>query len=47
VDTYKIVKENGKIVSEYKITRSIYKPLDEEITSGTRSVSPALSSKAK
>jgi len=38
VDTYKIVKQNGKIVSQNKIHTSIYQALDREIIRGTKKV---------
>lgn len=38
VDTYRIVKENGKIVSKQKIYTSVYSPLDKEILRGTKKV---------
>lgn len=36
VDTYKIVKQDGKIVSQTKISTSKYSPLDEEVLKGTK-----------
>lgn len=36
VDTYKIVKQDGKVVSEVKLHTSVYKPLEREIRKGTR-----------
>src|SRR5690606_18450530 len=36
VDTFKIVKQNGKVISETKIHTSKYSPLTEEILRGTK-----------
>lgn len=38
VDTYKVVKKDGKIISDKKIYTSIYNPLGEEILRGTKKV---------
>jgi vancomycin resistance protein YoaR len=38
VDTYKIVKQDGKILSQTKLHTSVYQPLDEEIIRGTKKV---------
>lgn len=36
VDTYKIIKQDGKVVSESKIHRSTYNPLSREVIRGTK-----------
>jgi vancomycin resistance protein YoaR len=36
VDTYKIVKMNGKVISNKKITHSVYQPLNELVLRGTK-----------
>jgi vancomycin resistance protein YoaR len=38
VDTYKIVKQNGKIISQEKISTSTYRTLEKQIIRGTRKV---------
>lgn len=39
VETYKIVKQDGNVVSETKMYTSVYKPLDQEILRGTKKTS--------
>lgn len=41
VDTYKIIKQDGKVVSQAKIHTSVYRPLDREILRGTKKIPPA------
>lgn len=36
VDTYKIIKQDGKIISNTKLHRSIYNPLNKEVIRGTK-----------
>ncbi|NSW91765.1 MAG: VanW family protein [Firmicutes bacterium] len=36
VDTYKIVKQNGQETNRYKISTSVYIPLDKEVVRGTK-----------
>ncbi|MCX8128961.1 MAG: VanW family protein [Clostridia bacterium] len=36
VDTYKIIKVNGKVIEKVKIDTSVYQPLTEEIARGTK-----------
>lgn len=38
INTYKIIKQDGKITSKTKIYSSVYKALDEEILKGTKKV---------
>jgi vancomycin resistance protein YoaR len=38
VDTYKLVKENGKVISDKKIHRSVYTPQPQEVSRGTMKV---------
>lgn len=38
VDTYKVVKQNGKVVSQTKLHRSTYQPLDKVVLRGTKVV---------
>lgn len=40
VDTYKIVKQDGKIISKKKIHTSVYKMLEREMVRGTKKVAP-------
>ncbi|HHW31232.1 MAG TPA: vanomycin resistance protein VanB [Clostridiaceae bacterium] len=41
VETYKIVKENGNIISQNKIHTSVYNPLYQEVIRGTKKVDRA------
>lgn len=36
VDTYKIIKKDGNVISQTKLHTSVYKPLDQEVLRGTR-----------
>lgn len=38
VDTYKVVKQNGKVVSESKLHTSTYKPYTQQVRRGTKKV---------
>ena len=40
VDTYKIVKQDGKEMNRYKITTSVYIPLNKEVIRGTNKSLP-------
>jgi len=40
VDTYKIVKQDGKEVSRVKLHTSTYRPLDQEVLRGTKKITP-------
>ena len=41
VDTYKVVKQDGKVMSQTKLHTSVYKPLDQEILKGTKKTQAA------
>jgi vancomycin resistance protein YoaR len=41
VDTYKIIKQDGKEISRYKISTSIYIPLNKEVIRGTNTTNTA------
>lgn len=47
VDTYKIVKVDGKAVSETKLHTSYYQPLDKEIKRGTKKLQPSTATASK
>lgn len=36
VDTYKIVKKDGEVISKTKLHTSVYKPLDQQVLKGTK-----------
>ncbi len=38
VDTFKTVKQDGKVIEKVKITTSVYQPLAEEVVRGTKKV---------
>ncbi len=40
VDTFKITRQDGKIVSRVKLHRSIYKPMEEQVLVGTKKPAP-------
>ena len=42
VDTYKVVKVDGTVISEEKISRSYYRPLNKEIVVGTKIPNPVV-----
>lgn len=41
VDTYKVVKKNGEVISDNKMYTSVYSPLDEEVVRGTKKILPS------
>lgn len=41
VETYKIVKQDGKVISQTKLHTSVYKPLDQEVIRGTKKATAA------
>lgn len=41
VDTYKIIKQDGKVVSQTKLHTSVYRPLDQEVLRGTKKTAAA------
>jgi len=47
IDTYKIVKQDGKVVSESKLHTSVYKALDQEVIRGTKKVPAAAAQPTK
>lgn len=42
VDTFKTIKQDGKVISQVKLHTSVYMPLEEEILKGTKKTVPAV-----
>ncbi|RCX16097.1 vancomycin resistance protein YoaR [Anaerobacterium chartisolvens] len=45
IDTFKTVKQDGKVIEKIKITTSVYQPLVEEVVRGTKKVQQTPSNK--